>query len=207
MNTGGASISATPTQPEVELEKVEHTTSNNGIFKDTSTDAWYYEYLTDLVNKGIISGYEDGNFYPDKQVTREEFLKMLIVATNVELTDKVIEYSDVSANDWFAPYVYTAYTNGIAKGIGENEFGAGMPISRQDMSVMIYNITEPGFELSDDVGAFKDHISISLYAINAVYAMKKIGVVNGYENGEFKPNGNLTRAEAVKIISLITKLQ
>ena len=54
---------------------------------------------------------------------------------------------------------------------------------------------------------FTDHISISNYASNAVYAMKTMGVINGYENGEFIPTGNLTRAEAVKVISLVIKMK
>ncbi len=205
INAGGAGLAATPTQPEVELEKVEKPVEDKGIFKDTSKDAWYYNYLTDLVDKGIVNGYEDGSFKPNNQVTREEFLKMLIEATGTEITDKSYEFKDVKADDWYAPYVYTAKANGIANGISDAEFGAGMSISRQDMCVMIYNVTGVKTDLTDN--KFTDHSAISNYAFNAVYAMKTIGLVDGYENGEFKPSGKLTRAEAVKVISLVIKMQ
>lgn len=205
VNTGGAGLAATPTQPEIELEKEEIKIVENGMFTDTPKDAWYYGYLEDLVEKGVVNGYDDGSFGPNNNVTREEFLKMLISAIGAELTDKTTEYEDVKSGDWFAPYVYTAKKLGIASGISNAEFGVGMPISRQDMCVMIYNTTDKKAEFDD--GIFADHSAIAKYAFNAVYAIKAMGIVNGYENGEFKPEGKLTRGEAVKVISLVIKMK
>jgi len=204
VNTGGTDISAMPTVPEIEQERVEY--APKGIFNDVKESDWYYDYLVDLKEKGIVSGYEDGNFHPNNQVTREEFLKMLISATGIELTTEAYEFADVKADDWFATYVYTAKANGIANGMDESTFGIGMPISRQDMSVMMYNIIKSEVDINNEE-MFADHSSISLYAFKAVYAMKAIGILGGYETGEFRPHGNLTRAEATKVISLIMKMQ
>ena len=210
VNAGGASISATPTTPEVELEKTEVSVSNNGIFADTPADAWYYDYLTGLVEKGIVNGYDDGKFMPNNHVTREEFLKMLIVTSGIELTYNNKGFADVDEDAWYTPYIYTAKENGIVSGVDENNFGIGMNISRQDMAVMVYNILKNNVEMSYDdslfTELFADDNSISGYAYTNVYMVKKLGILNGYENGEFRPNGNLTRAEAVKVISLILEM-
>ena len=82
--------------------------------------------------------------------------------------------------------------------MSDNEFGVGTSIARQDVCVMIYNTTDKNIALDNE--KFTDHISVAIYASIAVYAMKALGIVNGYENGKFKPMGNLTRAEASKVI-------
>ena len=54
---------------------------------------------------------------------------------------------------------------------------------------------------------FADDSSIAEYASDAVYSMKSLEVLNGYEDGTFKPLGQLTRAEAAKVITLIANIQ
>ena len=135
-------------------------------------------------------------------VKREEFLKMLIIAANLELSATKDGFADVNPDDWFVPYVYTAKENGIANGMSHTEFGIGRPITRQDMAVMIFNALkiETKAENSD---LFTDDSKISKYAYDAVYTMKAMGLINGYETGEFNPVGQLTRAEATKVIYMV----
>ena len=87
-------------------------------------------------------------------------------------------------------------------GVSDTEFGVGTNISRQDMSVMIIRTLE---SLAVDfatknASAFADDNAISDYAAKSVYAMRSIGLIDGYNN-EFRPKDNLTRAEAAKVIS------
>lgn len=172
-------------------------------FKDVKMNDWYYKYLVSLKETGIVNGFDDGNFYPDNFVKREEFLKMLVVAANIQLSDTFDGFEDVKADDWFAPYVYAAKGNGIVNGMSENSFGVGMTISRQDMSVMIYNVLGIENDVVKNTEMFADDNNIADYAYNQVYAIKQLGLINGYENGEFKPSGYLTRAEATKVIFML----
>ena len=172
-------------------------------FGDVKMSDWYYQYLLKLKEAGIISGYDDGNFYPNNLVKREEFLKMLVIASKLQLSDTSEGFADVNTDDWFAPYVYTAKESGIANGVSDTSFGVGMPISRQDMSVMIFNILGIDLDTTVNTGLFADDDSIADYAYKPVYVMKQIGLINGYENGEFNPAGQLTRAEATKVISMV----
>ena len=95
----------------------------------------------------------------------------------------------------------------IVNGIDDKNFGVGKPISRQDMSVMIYNIMTMKNDVSVSKDKFADDSSIAEYASDAVYSMKSLEVLNGYEDGTFKPLGQLTRAEAAKVITLIANIQ
>ena len=78
-----------------------------------------------------------------------------------------------------------------------------MPVSRQDMSVMVYNLISMRKDVSVSKDKFRDDSVIADYAVKAVYSMKTLEILNGYEDGTFNPEGQLTRAEAVKVISLI----
>ena len=175
----------------------------NTQFADVKMNDWYYKYLVNLKDTGIVNGFDDGNFYPQNLVKREEFLKMLVIAAGLQLSDVSEGFADVKADDWFAPYVYTAKDNGIANGISENAFGVGVTISRQDMAVMIYNVLGLDTDVSGNTDVFVDDNGIANYARKQVYAIKNLGLINGYENGEFKPSGYLTRAEATKVIFML----
>ena len=126
--------------------------------------------------------------------------------TGFELTETKGDFDDVAESDWYAPYVYTAKKLNIVNGMDDGSFGAGNAVSRQDMSVMIYKVITMKKDVGTSKGKFIDDNSISEYAKTAVYSMKTLGVLNGYEDGTFKPSGNLTRAEAVKVISLILNI-
>lgn len=172
-------------------------------FNDVKMNDWYYKYLVKLKDTVIVNGFDDGNFYPDNFVKREEFLKMLVIAADIQLSDVSEGFEDVKSDDWFAPYVYTAKEKGIVNGISENAFGVGMTISRQDMAVMIYNVLGIETDAVENTKLFADDDNIADYAYNQVYVMKQLGLVNGYENGEFNPSGYLTRAEATKVIFML----
>ena len=207
VNAGGTSISALPQSPEIvqipSEDNIPKPPVESGIFGDVKTTDWFYSQMVALKDAGIVSGYDDGNFYPNKLVSREEFLKMLLVAANVELSETTEGFSDVNADDWFVPYVYTAKEKGIAGGVTHTEFGIGMAIRRQDMAVMIFNALGIEFDAEDITDTFTDDNKIAKYAYNAVYAMKANGFINGYETGDFNPAGQLTRAEATKVIYMV----
>ena len=175
----------------------------NKVFNDVETDDWFYSYVLDLKNANIINGDDAGNFNPNNFVTREEFVKMIVNAAGVQTVENGNGFADVKSTDWFAPYVYAAKEKGIINGINANEFGVGYAISRQDMSVIINNIIDIKADISTNRDTFADDSDISSYAYEAVYSMKALGIIKGYDSGEFNPKGQLTRAEAAKVISMV----
>lgn len=177
-----------------------------GTYTDVSKDVWYYEPVEKLTSLGVVSGDGTGRFNPEESVTREQFVKMLIIATGTEIADEVNDFEDVVSGEWYEQYILTAKANGIVNGITDTTFGIGTNISRQDMAVLIARLLEKKgytFEKTSDV--FADDAQISDYANDAVYAMKSIGLINGF-GGAFNPKSNLTRAEAAQVIASLVEL-
>lgn len=190
----------TPAEPEVIVKP-------SVTYTDVAENDWFYTYVTALSEKGIVSGNGNGTFAPQNNVTREQFLKMLLLATDVELKAGKNPFGDVDENAWYKEYVLTAKELGIVNGISATEFGIGTNISRQDMAVMISRATEKlGIKLERQrTVAFADADKVSQYATDAVNFMKSTGLIQGFNN-EFRPLDNLTRAEASKVICSLMDL-
>ncbi len=176
-------------------------------YTDVNENDWYYSYVTELTEKEIVSGDGTGYFNPADNVTREQFLKMLVEATDIETEEAENTFADVLSDEWYKPYVLKAKKFGIVTGISKTEFGIGSNITRQDMAVMITRTIEKlGIETeTEKAEAFADNDKVSDYAKDAVMFMKSIGLIEGYNN-EFRPLDELTRAEASKIIFELMKL-
>lgn len=175
------------------------------VFEDVAEDFWGYKYIAGLKEKNIISGTDTGMFYPDNAITREEFVKLIVLATNLPIADTDCSFEDVSNDSWAYPYIATAYENGIVSGISDTLFGYKNEITRQDMAVMICRAMK-----IDDVNAnplsFTDADDIKAYAKQSVMALVDAGIINGFEDNTFRGNAQSTRAEAATVIyRLITK--
>lgn len=213
-STGGFSEDELSSEPEkfVDEQPVvenEATTpqKNQVSFMDVSTNDWFYTYVIELAEKNIILGIGNNAFAPTDNVTREQFLKMLLLAANVSVESEINTFTDVNDDAWYKDYVLTAKKKGIVNGVSETEFGIGSKITRQDMAVMISRTIEK-LGLKSDAGQsalFADDGKVSGYAKDSVTYMRDIGLIEGYNN-EFRPLDSLTRAEAAKVISELLKL-
>ena len=183
---------------------VDHVSSN--YFADVSTEStWAYGYIEHLAAAGIVSGDQNRNFAPKTNVTREEFLKMLMGALNITATDGGYGFSDIGNDDWFAPYVYTARNLGIVNGMGDGTFGIGQTITREDMAVMASRaLAAAGKTLTQtQQTALVDAVQISDYAQSAAQQLASAGVICGDEHAAFRPQDTALREEAAKVIYYI----
>jgi len=186
---GGASIgmNSAPVQPVVKQ-----------VFSDMAKDHWArpaVEYLYDL---GIINGRTDSEFAPDENITRAEFIKILVCVKNVNLVYEKSEFSDVAEDAWYAPYVNSAYVNNITSGYDDGTFKPNQKITREDMATMIFRMA--GYQDTEETPSFNDAESISSYAKSAVAVLNKMGIVNGMDANNFAPKNSATRAQAAQII-------
>ena len=176
-------------------------------FTDVNEGDWFFEYVEALLKKGIVSGDGSGKFSPTDNVTREQFLKMLVEAADIDAEEAENIFADVADDAWYTPYVLKAKNFGIVNGVSDTEFGIGSNITRQDMAVMITRTFENlDIEISgNDTEDFADADKVSSYAKESVAFMKSIGLIEGYNN-EYRPLDNLTRAEASKVICGVLNL-
>lgn len=188
---------STPTPTPTDLIDSDRT------FHDVPKESWSYEYVEILAEKGIVSGY-NGAFYPNESVTREEFVKMLLGALEIEATETETNFNDVNTDEWYAPYVATAAKAGIVSGIGDEMFGVGQTITREDMAVMVGRALErSGKNLPTGIAKeFKDSEMISDYAKESVDTLTRADIISGDENNQFNPQDDLTREQAAKIICI-----
>lgn len=159
-------------------------------------------------HKAYIVGYEDGTFRPEGDMTRAEAATIFARLISEKKGEKIsgnAAFSDVSRTDWYADYVGYLSKYDIIKGYEDGTFRADAPVTRAEfvaMAVRCYDLFEeigtgPATvkynDLNNNHWAYKD----IAYATNAKW-------LNGYADGSFKPDINITRAEVVTVVNRAT---
>ena len=177
-------------------------------FHDVSEDRWSAEYIYDLYNRGIIDGVGSGMFAPARNITRAEFVKILAGvagATSSQLSGST-KFTDVQSNSWYAGYVAWAVNNGVTSGTSNTTFSPNANITREQMATMIYRfanskgITLPKTETAIN---FTDANTFSSWAVSAISAMQRAGIINGFDDDSFAPAYYATREQACKMLSIV----
>lgn len=170
-------------------------------FKDVTQD-WAKDAISALGARGIVKGVGDGGFNPNGQVTRAEFITMLMIMFELSDENATTSFSDVKQGEWYHGNIATAQKLGIVNGKPNGRFGVHENITREDMAVMVYKAIQiKQLALaSGEATAFKDEASIANYAKKAVEAIQGAGIINGVGNDEFAPKKNASRAEAAVMI-------
>ena len=173
-------------------------------FTDVAAGRWSYSYIRQLYEAGVIDGMTPTTFVPTGDVTRAQFVKMLARLQGADVSEyRSAGFEDVPADAWYAPYVNWAAANGIVYGISSTEFAPNANISRQDMAVMLDRYAQQfGIVLGTDNAAvtFTDEADIAAYALPAVQALQRAGVINGMPDGSFCPRGSATREQACAML-------
>ncbi|MDY3928126.1 MAG: S-layer homology domain-containing protein [Clostridia bacterium] len=175
-------------------------------FEDV-TSHWAESHINKLLDKNIIGGYSDGKFYPDRNVTRAEFVKMVVRILNLSVAEYDGSFKDVKAEDWYAGYIQAALDSNL---ISHDEvFRPNSPISRDEMvkiAMGAYELKNEKPQIIIRITSFTDYTTVQDWAVNYIEEALSLGFVNGYHDGSFKPKGNTTRAEAAAVLSKICDL-
>ncbi|PKM76819.1 MAG: hypothetical protein CVU90_10355 [Firmicutes bacterium HGW-Firmicutes-15] len=158
---------------------------------------WAEANINKLVAMGGVSGYSDGSFKPDENISRAEFVTVLVKAFKLETkSGKVFEDT---MNSWAKDYIATATAYGITNGYNDQIFGANDLITREQMVVMVVKAAK----LVPEAGAitFADSASISPWAQEAIATSIKKGIIKGFSDNTVRPGKNATRGEAITVIA------
>jgi len=173
-------------------------------FADVSQYRWAQKEIEVLASKGIINGTSQTTFSPAENITRADFL-VLLVRTLGLTADFSDNFSDVYKTDYYYDAIGVAKALGITTGVGNNKFNPKEPISRQDMMVLcdralkIAGVLETKGSAAD-IQKFSDKGSVAAYAVESVAAIVKEGIVQGNGDGTLNPLGHATRAETAVIM-------
>jgi hypothetical protein len=165
-------------------------------------DHWAGETIQRLAGSGVVNGYPNGTFRPDRPITRAEFVSILTAALRWKpRADKT--FADTE-NHWARVAVSTAFANGMIQGYDDNTFAPDQPLTREEMAVMAANALH--LENLQVVLSFGDGDQISWWAKDAIEAAAERGILSGYPDRTVKPHAQATRAEAVMVIGRIIKM-
>lgn len=179
------------------------TPDDKGKFKDVPDSFWAAADIYTLREAGIIDGKTADIFDPDGQVTRAEFTKMIVKMFGVEAKDTKVEFADCGEDDWFTPFVAAAVEAGYVKGYSDTEFAPDKVISREEACAILGRAYA---KAANSELSFTDKDSIDEYAQPYVALLVEMGFINGYEDGTFRAQNHITRAEAAKIIGCAYRL-
>ncbi len=180
-------------------------------FDDIAEFTWAVESIMHLYKEGVVNGTGERIFSPEQPVTREEFIKMIVIAllkTN-SVYDK--EFGEKYEGKWYHSYMAAAEFYALIQGIyDEDDFKEEVYITRQDMCTIAYraalraDINLPFKTYSTD---FYDMNKISYYATEAIKELQEADIIHGTGNNMFEPHLTTTRAEAAKIVHKLMLLK
>ncbi|OZI10752.1 hypothetical protein CEW92_15085 [Bacillaceae bacterium SAS-127] len=106
-------------------------------FKDVAPDNEFLPYIRFLKQKGVLSGFKDGTFRPNDELTRAQLAKLLSIAFELK-GHSPKPFKDVSKNYWAAPYINALAANGITVGNSNGTFGPNQKVTRAQAAVFLY---------------------------------------------------------------------
>lgn len=170
-------------------------------FSDVSERDWYYKNVMYAIENGLFNGTSDTAFSPQGTMTRGMYVTVMGRIAEIDAKDYKGNgnYSDVSENAYYAPYVLWATKKGIAGGVGNGKFDPNGLVTREQMAALTvrffdaYHITYPKSNITTTP---KDFDSVAAYAQDAVRKLWRCGLLAGDAAGNVNPNNHATRAEA-----------
>ncbi|MEE0776225.1 MAG: S-layer homology domain-containing protein, partial [Bacillota bacterium] len=185
---------------------VEDTNAIDG-FSDVPADAWYAPFVLLLAETGIIDGYPDGTFKPDREVTRAEFAKMMCAMWIEDQPEDApdltaasaakVSFPDVKESDWFYAYVMALAEEGIVNGYPDGTFKPNGKITRAEIATVISNYCG---DLKVVAKKNFSDVKQGQWFYDSVMNLANAGYIDGMGNGIFAPNDNATRAQASKFV-------
>ncbi|WIF94035.1 S8 family peptidase [Caminicella sporogenes] len=183
----------------------------NKTFEDIKNH-WARDDIEYMASKHIVSGRTEIQFLPDENISRAEFITLLVKAIGLDTNKTENPFRDVSKDAWYAAFVGAAYKEGLVKGMSFEEFSPNENITREQMTVMIMKaytkIANRDYNdlIVTTMIRFSDEDKISSWAHHAIIVANSFGIVKGRSNGIFAPKNHATRAEAVVMIKRLLEV-
>lgn len=164
-------------------------------FPDVKQDHEFYNYIMDLVSRGVIHGMEDGTFKPELAIRRDHAAKIIAGALNLDVNNvKNPNFKDVPTTHPEYKYIAAIANAGIVNGDGLGNFLPGKNLTRGEMAKIIAN----AYKLQATQKApFGDKAGIFEAYIDALYSNN---VTKGKSATSFAPNDNVKRGELAAFV-------
>ena len=172
-------------------------------FGDVPDNYWAKPYIDALSSRGLISGYEDGNFRPDQPVTRAQIANIVSRTFDLTANKENLEFSDVDSNFWARESIGEVVRGGFMTGFPNDTFAPNEEVTRtQSLTTLVTGLgIEPPTNVQAAVDRYTDANAIPNWATEKVAAATTGGLVVNYPNQQtLNPNQPTTRAELSALI-------
>ena len=149
-----------------------------------------------------VIGYDDGTVRPEGQITRAEVAAIIFRLLDPEVRDENLTaengFEDVGEGDWYNTAVSTLVRLGIISGRSDTSFDPDAPITRAEFATLFARFDESGAEPAGGFSDLSGH-----WARESVERAAALGWIDGYEDGSFRPDNRITRAEAMTMVNRV----
>ena len=161
---------------------------------------WAQTQIMSAINNGLAAGNENGDFEPDRYITRAEFVTLLINFTGLSSDSIITSFNDIDHDSWYFEPVAQAQALSIASGFDDGGFHPDEPVTREEAAVFICRAYHIEPETKNFPVSFTDADDISPYAKKYFGFAVANKIISGYEDNTLKPKNYMTRAEAVVLL-------
>ncbi len=202
-SNGNTGVTGTTIKIDPSLNAVDKPTVPTQIgFNDLGSVEWARTAINALSNQNILAGKGAGVFAPEDNVTRAEIVKMIVAGLGIHDASAVSKFADAQ-NHWGNSYIASAFNKGYVVGVSNDMFGADDNITRQDVATILYRILQVNADTTkvETIKTdFSDIDQAADYAQRSIMMLNEYDIINGFEDGTFRPQNALTRAEAAVLI-------
>ncbi|WP_170844222.1 S-layer homology domain-containing protein, partial [Lysinibacillus fusiformis] len=163
--------------------------------------------IEELAEKGIITGYPDGEFKPAANISRQDFAIIMAKALRLDITNSpsAPTFTDVPSSHYSYSAIEAAAKAGLINGVGGGKFGIGSSLTREEMATLFAralggNTTGLGEQLP-----FADQQSISAWARDAIGFAVVSNLITGDTSNRFNPQGAAERQQVALVASRFLK--
>ena len=168
-------------------------------FTDLPEDAYCFEAIMELLDKGIVAGTSETTFTPGRELTRAEWVTMLWRAAGSPAASAPAGFADVDPAAFYAKAFDWAFEQGIVAGTGNSMAAPAMLLTREQMVTMLFRFS--GDEhAAYDLSAYADVDDISYYAVDAFEWAVAKGYISGMSASILAPQGTAIRAQAATVL-------
>lgn len=177
-------------------------TQDDQLFSDVTINNQYFTAISYLAAKGVVNGYNDGTFKPEKTVTRAESLKLIFEGTGKNMVKGKLTFTDTSDAEWYAKYLYTAARDKVVDGYADGTFKPANTVSRAEFFKILFNGMEVYVDKEVAAAPYSDVSKEAWYAPYVAYAKSQNIIDNA---SKFRPNDGMTRGEVADAIYRLMK--
>ncbi len=174
-------------------------------FSDLDRTAWYHDGIHYALEKGIMNGYGNGTFLPERSTSRAMVVTMLWRMEGSPVSGSGIAFKDVTEGQWYTDAVRWAVSEEIVNGYSATAFGPDDAVSREQLAVILWRYAVhkgKGTELDipDQLGRYNDTEQISVWALDAMRWATGSGLIQGVSDERLSPRSDAVRAQVASML-------